>query len=353
MVNNSLIMNLCGNVMVNKKRIYIAYTGGTIGMKSSPNGFVPVAGYLSQTIKHMPEFYHDDMPDFEIHEYEPLIDSADISPIAWQGLADDIQKKYQDFDGFIILHGTDTMSYSASALSFIFENLSKPVIITGSQIPLSQLRSDARSNLLNSLYLAAHHPINEVCIFFNNQLFRGNRTTKQHADGFSAFVSPNYPVLLEAGIEINNVAGKKQKTVNTRLTIGKIEKQSIAILHLFPGLDWKVLDNLLKSPLQALVLLTYGVGNAQQDPQLLKTLKEASDRGILIVNCSQCLKGSVNMEGYATGHALSEAGVISGLDMTTETVIAKLYYLLSQHLTFNVIRELLTTDLRGELTIPL
>ena len=137
--------------MSEKKRIYIAYTGGTIGMKPSKNGFIPVAGYLSETIKNMPEFYHQDMPEFEIHEYEPLIDSADISPKGWQDLAIDIQQKYHDFDGFIILHGTDTMSYTASALSFIFESLSKPVIITGSQIPLSQLRSDARGNLLNSL----------------------------------------------------------------------------------------------------------------------------------------------------------------------------------------------------------
>ncbi|WP_028864528.1 asparaginase [Psychromonas aquimarina] len=334
--------------MADKKRIYIAYTGGTIGMKPSKDGFIPVAGYLSQTIANMPEFYHEDMPEFEIHEYNPLIDSANVSPQVWQTLALDIQKRYHDFDGFIILHGTDTMSYTASALSFVFENLSKPVIVTGSQIPLSQLRSDARVNLLNSLYIAAHHPINEVCIFFNNQLFRGNRTTKQYADGFDAFVSPNYPVLLEAGIEIKNIAGQTQKSVNTRLRVSELEAQSIAILHLFPGLDWQVLDNLLKSPLQALVLLTYGVGNAQQDEQLLATLKEASERGILIVNCSQCLKGSVNMEGYATGHALSEAGVISGLDMTTETVIAKLYYLLSQGLSNKVIRELLVTDLRGE-----
>lgn len=336
--------------MAHKKRIYIAYTGGTIGMKPSKDGFVPVAGYLSKTIANMPEFYHQQMPDFEIHEYEPLIDSANVSPSVWQDLAQDIQARYHDFDGFIILHGTDTMAYTASALSFVFENLSKPVIVTGSQIPLSQLRSDARANLLNSLYIAAHHPINEVCVFFNNQLFRGNRSTKQHADGFGAFVSPNYPVLLEAGIEINNIAGITQKAVNTRLRISDIRAHSIAILHLFPGLDWQVLDNLLKSPLKALVLLTYGVGNAQQDEQLLATLKEATDRGVLIVNCSQCLKGSVNMEGYATGHALSEAGVISGLDMTTETVIAKLYYLLSQELPTKVIRELLGTNLRGELT---
>jgi len=336
--------------MAHKKRIYIAYTGGTIGMKPSKDGFVPVAGYLSKTIANMPEFYHHQMPEFEIHEYDPLIDSANVSPSVWQDLAQDIQARYHDFDGFIILHGTDTMAYTASALSFVFENLSKPVIVTGSQIPLSQLRSDARANLLNSLYIAAHHPINEVCVFFHNQLFRGNRATKQHADGFGAFVSPNYPVLLEAGIEIKNIAGITQKAVNTRLRISDIHAHSIAILHLFPGLDWQVLDNLLKSPLKALVLLTYGVGNAQQDEQLLSTLKEATDRGILIVNCSQCLKGRVNMEGYATGHALCDAGVISGQDMTKETVIAKLYYLLSQDLSTKVIRELLGTNLRGELT---
>lgn len=335
--------------MNHKKRIYIAYTGGTIGMKPSKDGFIPAIGYLSQTIANMPEFYHDEMPEFEIYEYNPLIDSANISPEIWNTLALDIQKRYHDFDGFIILHGTDTMSYSASALSFLFENLSKPVIITGSQIPLSQLRSDARINLLNALYLAAYHPINEVCLFFNNQLFRGNRTTKQYADGFDAFVSPNYPVLLEAGIEIKNIAGAKQNSVNTRLSITEIQSQSVAILHLFPGLDWQVLDNLLKSPLKALVLLTYGVGNAQQDEALLSTLKTASERGVLIINCSQCLKGKVNMDGYATGHALREAGVISGLDMTTETVIAKLYYLLSQNLSNKVMRELLETNLRGEL----
>lgn len=336
--------------MAQKKRIYIAYTGGTIGMKPSKNGYVPVAGYLSQTIAKMPEFFHEQMPEFEIHEYEPLIDSANVSPHVWQTLAQDIQARYLDFDGFIILHGTDTMAYTASALSFVFENLSKPVIVTGSQIPLSQLRSDARANLLNSLYIAAHNPINEVCVFFNNQLFRGNRATKQHADGFSAFVSPNYPVLLEAGIEIHHIAGITQKSINKRLRISDIDAHSIAILHLFPGLDWQILDNLLTSPLKALVLLTYGVGNAQQDAQLLSILKEATDKGILIVNCSQCLKGRVNMEGYATGNALREAGVISGLDMTTETVIAKLYYLLSQDLAIDVIRELFATELRGELS---
>jgi len=332
-----------------KKRIYIAYTGGTIGMKPSAEGFVPVAGYLSETIANMPEFYHQDMPDFEINEYNPLIDSANVSPEIWQTIATDIQSRYDEFDGFIVLHGTDTMSYTASALSFVFEHLSKPIIVTGSQIPLSQLRTDARINLLNTLYIAAHHPINEVCLFFNNQLFRGNRTTKQYADGFDAFVSPNCSPLLEAGIEIKRVSKLPNVVHKESLIVHSIEVQSIAILHLFPGLNWQVLDNLLKSPLQALVLLTYGVGNAQQDKQLLDTLKRASERGIIIVNCSQCLKGAVNMKGYATGHALSEAGVISGGDMTTETVIAKLYYLLSHQLPYQQLVDFFQTDLRGEM----
>jgi len=332
-----------------KKRLYIAYTGGTIGMKPSKSGFVPVDGYLTQTIANMPDFYHDDMPEFEIHEYSPLIDSANVSPQVWKTIASDIQARYDEFDGFVVLHGTDTMSYTASALSFIFENLSKPIIITGSQIPLSQLRTDARINLLNSLYIAAHYPINEVCLFFNNQLFRGNRTTKQYADGFDAFVSPNYPSLLEAGIEIKKFNKVPSVAPTEKLHVHPIEMQSIAILHLFPGLSWQVLDNLLKSPLQALVILTYGVGNAQQDAQLLETLKRASERGIIIVNCSQCVKGAVNMKGYATGHALSEAGVISGGDMTTETVIAKLYHLLSQSLSYAQLINAFQRDLRGEL----
>ncbi|WP_413701164.1 asparaginase [Psychromonas sp. KJ10-10] len=332
-----------------KKRIYIAYTGGTIGMKPSASGFVPVEGYLTDTIANMPDFYHDDMPDFEICEYSPLIDSANVSPDVWQTIAKDIHSRYDEFDGFIILHGTDTMSYTASALSFVFENLSKPIIITGSQIPLSQLRTDARINLLNSLYIVAHHPINEVCLFFNNYLFRGNRTTKQYADGFDAFVSPNHVPLLEAGIEIKKYNKLPNIVYSDDLVVHEIEVKSIAILHLFPGLNWQVLDNLLKSPLQALVILTYGVGNAQQDKQLLETLKRASERGVIIVNCSQCLKGAVNMKGYATGHALSEAGVISGGDMTTEAVIAKLYYLLSQSLPYEQLVTLFQTDLRGEL----
>lgn len=173
-----------------KKSIYVAYTGGTIGMQRSEHGYIPVSGHLQRQLALMPEFHRPEMPDFTIHEYAPLIDSSDMTPEDWQHIADDIKQNYDRYDGFVILHGTDTMAFTASALSFMLENLAKPVIVTGSQIPLAELRSDGQTNLLNALYLAANHPVNEVSLFFNNKLFRGNRTTKAHADGFDAFASP-------------------------------------------------------------------------------------------------------------------------------------------------------------------
>lgn len=173
-----------------KKSIYVAYTGGTIGMQRSDHGYIPVSGHLQRQLALMPEFHRPEMPDFTIHEYAPLIDSSDMTPEDWQHIADDIKQNYDRYDGFVILHGTDTMAFTASALSFMLENLAKPVIVTGSQIPLAELRSDGQTNLLNALYLAANHPVNEVSLFFNNKLFRGNRTTKAHADGFDAFASP-------------------------------------------------------------------------------------------------------------------------------------------------------------------
>lgn len=174
-----------------KKSIYVAYTGGTIGMQRSEHGYVPVSGHLQRQLALMPEFHRPEMPDFTIHEYHPLMDSSDMTPEDWQHIADDIRSHYEEYDGFVILHGTDTMAFTASALSFMLENLGKPVIVTGSQIPLAELRSDGQINLLNALYVAANYPINEVALFFNNRLFRGNRTTKAHADGFDAFASPN------------------------------------------------------------------------------------------------------------------------------------------------------------------
>jgi len=334
-----------------KKRIYIAYTGGTIGMKASENGYIPVTGHLTDSIMAIPDFHRVEMPEFTIHEYSPLIDSSNMTPSDWQRIADDIQKNYEEYDGFIVLHGTDTMAYTSSALSFMFENLSKPVIVTGSQIPFSQLRSDGQVNLLNSLYIAANYPISEVGLYFNNQLFRGNRSIKAYADGFNAFDSPNMAPLLEAGINISLIAGKVSIPSGESLTLTNITPQPIGVVHLYPGISTDVIANIIRQPVKALIIRSYGVGNAPQDEALLSCLKAAKEQNIIVVNCSQCIKGTVNMDGYATGNALSQCGVIGGVDMTLEATLTKLHYLLSQDLSTDEIRLRLQENLRGELTI--
>jgi len=334
-----------------KKRIYIAYTGGTIGMKASENGYIPVTGHLTDSIMAIPDFHRVEMPEFTIHEYSPLIDSSNMTPSDWQRIADDIQKNYDKYDGFIVLHGTDTMAYTSSALSFMFENLSKPVIVTGSQIPFSQLRSDGQVNLLNSLYIAANYPISEVGLYFNNQLFRGNRSIKAYADGFNAFDSPNMVPLLEAGINIRLIAGKVSKPSGEALTLTNITPQPIGVVHLYPGISSDVIANIIRQPVKALIIRSYGVGNAPQDEALLSCLKAAKEQSIIVVNCSQCIKGTVNMDGYATGNALSQCGVIGGVDMTLEATLTKLHYLLSQDLSTDEIRIRLQENLRGELTV--
>ena len=333
-----------------RKHIYVAYTGGTIGMRPSPQGYIPVAGFLSETLAQMPEFHREEMPRFTIHEYDSLIDSSDMQPQDWQQIADDIQVHYEDYDGFIILHGTDTMAYTASALSFMLENLRKPVIVTGSQIPLAELRSDGQENLLNALYIAANFPIAEVTLYFNNKLLRGNRSRKMDADGFDAFDSPNQAPLLKAGINIESRVNIEHFGEFPKLEVSKIKSQPIGVVTLYPGISAEVLRNTLLQPVKALILLSYGVGNAPQSKQILEQLESAKEQGIVVLNCTQCAKGKVNMSGYATGNALREVGVISGCDMTPEAALAKLHYLLSKELSLQEIKHKLVESLRGELS---
>ena len=333
-----------------KKRIYIAYTGGTIGMKASKDGFIPIKGHLTESIMKVPDFHRSEMPEFTINEYSPLIDSSDMTPNDWQLIANDIYRHYDDYDGFVVLHGTDTMAYTSSALSFMFEHLSKPIIVTGSQIPFSQLRSDGQENLLNALYIAANYPISEVGLFFNNKLFRGNRSIKAYADGFDAFDSPNMPALLEAGINIKVKAGKLSDGLTAKPILHQMTPQPVGVVHLYPGISTELIENVIKQPVKALILKSYGVGNAPQNQAILACLSKANNNGIIIVNCSQCIRGTVNMGGYATGSALSQCGVISGIDMTLEAALTKLHFLLSSEFSTEQIKQQMCTNLRGELT---
>lgn len=337
--------------MALKKRVYIAYTGGTIGMNLSDKGFIPTYGFITEQMNRMPELKHPDMPDYTVFEYETLLDSSNMTPENWNRIAQDIANRYGDYDGFIILHGTDTMAYTASALSFMLGNLKKPVILTGSQLPLAEIRTDAYATLVTTLLLASRYPIPEVCIYFNNKLLRGNRARKMNTHDFNAFGSPNYPALATIGIDIKTREKLWLSPNNTPFKLELIKPTSLAYLRLFPGMSVNILEKILQLPLQGLVLETYGSGNAPNNPtQFLEILNHATTRDIVIMNCSQCIQGGVNMHSYATGNALYKAGVISGYDMTPETTLAKLYYLFSKGLDTPEIKKQMQACLRGELS---
>ncbi len=336
---------------MSNKRVYIAYTGGTIGMKPSDKGFVPEAGYFAEQINKLPELAYPDMPEIVVHEYDNLIDSSNITPDDWYCISEDIKSVYEDFDGFIVLHGTDTMAYTASALSFMLEDLSKPVIVTGSQIPWSQMRTDARDNLITSLLLASQYDIPEVSLYFHNRLYRGNRTRKVDAIGFHAFQSPNFPALVKVGSQIQVNQEILLKYPSKPLKINKITHPKVVVLSLFPGFSADMLEAVLNSGIQGMVLMTYGMGNAPcNDMKFLHLLAAANHAGIIIVNCTQCLIGSVDMSSYETGQELLRCGVISGFDMTPEATLTKLSYLLSSECSVDEIKQKMQISLRGELS---
>lgn len=335
-----------------KRRVYIAYTGGTIGMQKTSRGYAPAPGFLAEQMKTMPELAHDCMPDYTIHEYAPLLDSSNMMPDDWQNIARDIARHYDEFDAFVVLHGTDTMAYTASALAFMFEGLAKPVIITGSQIPLCEVRNDARANLVTALMIAADYPVPEVCLVFGSRLLRGCRSVKVSAEGLEAFASPNYPPLGTAGVDITIDWDRVRKPdPDARLTVHDLGAPVVGALRLFPGISAHVTRNVLQAPMQGLVLEAYGVGNApDRNREMIESFEEAIARGVVIVDCTQCLYGSVDLGDYATGSALARAGVISGFDMTAEAALTKLFYLFSAGHSSDDVRALMQQDLRGELT---
>ena len=335
-----------------EKKVFILYTGGTIGMKPDTEGFTPQSGFLAEAMSKFPELDLPGMPDVEIAEIADPIDSSNMSPEHWTMIAKQLASRYDEFDGFVVLHGTDTMAYTASALSFMLENLAKPVIVTGSQIPLIQLRTDARDNLVNAIFMAGNYAIPEVCLLFHDYLYRGNRSTKIDADGFAAFASPNFPPLAKIGSSIRVKERLLQRAGTEPLSVRPVERPRIGILTIFPGISAQLVGEYLQQPFQGLIIQTYGTGNAPvANHGLVKALGEACERGLVVVNCSQCLHGQVIMSQYATGNPLLDAGVTSGGDMTTEAALAKLDYLLSQPLSVHQVREQMETDLRGELTV--
>ncbi|MCX6321910.1 MAG: asparaginase [Bacteroidia bacterium] len=344
--------------MKNKKEIsiLIIYTGGTIGMVHDPvtGSLIPIDfRHISDHVPELRKFGYD------LHSisFDPVKDSSNIDPGVWVKMSEIIEENYNKFDGFVVLHGTDTMAYTASALSFMLENLRKPVILTGSQLPIGLLRTDGKENLITAIEIAAAKEnggpvVPEVCIYFDNKLTRGNRTTKMSAEHFDAFYSPNYPPLAEVGLHLkyfNNLISYPEK--DQKLIIHKVFDTNVAILKLFPGINRKLVQAIIKTEgLRGLIIETFGSGNAPTYQWFLDDLKHYIDNGGIILNVTQCHGGSVEMGLYETSRQMLSAGVVSGKDITSEASVTKLMHLLGRYSSREKIVQSLNNSLAGEIS---
>lgn len=344
--------------MTYMNKVLLIYTGGTIGMNRNPRTGALEPFNFESLLNNVPELQQ--VPtEIATYQFNPPIDSSDMSPELWIDLAHVIYNNYNLYDGFVILHGTDTMAYTASALSYMLENLTKPVILTGSQLPIGQVRTDGKENVITSIEIAAAKyqdgkaMVPEVCIYFNGHLMRGNRTTKQSADNFNAFESFNYGHLADAGVNINYHTSRilmpdYSKSVQPRFVLDP----SVIVFTVFPGIQEEHIRHVLMSPkLRSIVMRTYGSGNAPQYPWLTRALKDATSQGKIIVNISQCMAGSVEMGRYDTGYQLKEAGVISGHDSTVESAVTKLMYLQGIYSDWHQVKNYMQRSIRGEISI--
>ena len=330
-----------------KQKILLVYTGGTIGMVKDKVKNTLVPFNFNGLLKAIPELKSDEV-DLENISIKNPVDSSNMHPNIWVEIAKIIETNYAYYDGFVILHGTDTMAYTASVFSFMLENLNKAVIFTGSQIPIGARRSDAKENLITAVEIAASGKVNEVCIYFEDQLYKGNRTVKVNTEHFEAFESPNYPILVEAGVTIK-YKSVLQKKGNQKLVVHKNCSDDVAIIKLFPGIKLATIGAIIKSA-KGIIIESFGAGNASTNAKFTKLLSQGIKDGKIIMNISQCLHGEAVRGQYETNEPFEKAGVICGKDMTTESAITKLMFLLGQGLSNYQIKEQLQTNLRGEVT---
>ena len=337
--------------------ILIIYTGGTIGMIQNPETGALESFNFDHLLNHVPELKQLNI-NIDSKTFDPPIDSSDMEPELWSRIVTIIEEGYERYDGFVILHGTDTMSFTASALSFMLEDLMKPVILTGSQLPIGALRTDGKENLITAIEIAAAKTrdgdpiVPEVCVFFQEKLMRGNRTTKVNSESFGAFGSNNYPTLAKAGTDIQfHTRNIKKYIPGLKLKAHHEYNSNIIILSLFPGIQQEVVERVLQTKeLKGIIFRTFGAGNAPQKKWLIDALKRATAEGKIIINITQCAGGSVHMERYETGLQLLEAGVISGKDSTVEAALTKLMYLMGKNLPTEEVRRLMSKSLEGEIT---
>lgn len=338
-------------------KILLIYTGGTIGMiKDFETGALKAFNF-DQLLERIPELQLLDC-SIATYSFDVPIDSSDMSPKHWLTIAEVIAENYKNYDGFVVLHGSDTMSYTASALSFMLKNLSKPVILTGSQLPIGDLRTDAKENLITAIQIAAlkennQSVIKEVGLYFEYKLYRGNRSTKISAEHFNAFTSPNLPHLAESGVHLKiNEHLLEDFYDSNELEVQKVLNPNVFVLKIFPGITQHVLEAILNiEDLKGIVLETFGSGNAPTEAWFINTLQKAIDKGVHIVNVTQCWGGSVDMGKYETGTTLKQIGVISGYDITTEAAITKMMVLLPQNLPAQEFSRAFQTPVCGELSV--